>query len=297
MIERELIHAAQYGGTEAAREALRKGADPNARTEDGQFSVLHLAARSNKPAICQLLIAAGADVNALSSDRQRCTALQLGVRHHDVCKVFIEAGVDLSACGPSGMTSLHWAAMSAKASAVEMLLDAGADLHALDRLGETALHAAVRGFGGEPNGVELAARTQTCRILIDRGIDFDHFNFRLATALKEAVEQVGGQLVVPLVQMGCDPSVVPAQAESGYLTPFQKAISLSMMDAVREMVLQYGQDMNQITLRGKTMFELALGEEQRDELMSLATEAAVLRSAAVECGLAPQRRSAGISPI
>ena len=118
--------AAQKGHKEITELLIAKGADVNAKEEDG-WTPLHYAVYEGYKEIAELLIAKGADVNAKEED---------------------------------GWTPLHDAATKEIA---ELLIDNGADVNAKDGTGSTALDTAeeatanlLRKHGGK-TGEELKA--------------------------------------------------------------------------------------------------------------------------------------------
>ena len=141
---------------------LAKGADPNARTENG-WTPLHQAARYNEnPAIVQALLDAGADPNARNKDGW--TPLHLAARSNENpagVQALLAAGADLNARDEDGETPLHLAAAFNKNPAiVQALLDAEADPNARDKEGWTPLHGAA-GLNENPAGRHSSPRGPT----------------------------------------------------------------------------------------------------------------------------------------
>lgn len=88
--------------------------------------------------IALLLIEAGADVNAMSSDRE--TALSLAIRDNDIelIKMLLKAGANINLpFGGKQTTPLMLAASGSSAKIVKLLLKAGADINMLNNQGET----------------------------------------------------------------------------------------------------------------------------------------------------------------
>ena len=102
-----------------ARLLLERGAEVNARNRDGR-TPLHDAAVSGHREMAELLIAAGADLEARDSE--------------------------------SGVTPLYEAASWGRAGVLELLIAKGADINATNKSGASPLQAAVT------NGFEDAAR-------------------------------------------------------------------------------------------------------------------------------------------
>ncbi len=71
------LHAAAASGqTEAVRELLVRGADPNARQQSG-YTALHQAAHSGNQEMAQVLLEHGADINQKTDDGKTALALAL----------------------------------------------------------------------------------------------------------------------------------------------------------------------------------------------------------------------------
>ena len=99
--------AAFFGGADAARALLNKGASPSARSTNAMQNLpLHAAAAG---------------------------------RHADLVKLLIEHGSPVDARQHGGWTALHAAALKGYDKVVQFLADHGANLSARDVLGRTAL--------------------------------------------------------------------------------------------------------------------------------------------------------------
>lgn len=105
------------------------------------------AARSGDVAKVKQLIAAGWNVNAAES-YNHTTALHAAsyIGHFDVVQILIAAGADVNAPDNGrGMTPLMDAACGAGlVSVIDALIKAGANLNIQDHRGDTALHHAAR---------------------------------------------------------------------------------------------------------------------------------------------------------
>lgn len=112
-------------------------------------SPLHLAALHNQLEVARLLIANGADVNAMSK-RVHWTpgmtplhAALLSYSHKEMVELLISRGADVNAGDDSKRTPLHYAAMSGLMSEAELLLANGAEVNARDYKSQTPMHIAV----------------------------------------------------------------------------------------------------------------------------------------------------------
>eukprot|EP00301_Raphidiophrys_heterophryoidea_P026359 c9082_g1_i2.p1 GENE.c9082_g1_i2~~c9082_g1_i2.p1 ORF type:complete len:409 (+),score=113.68 c9082_g1_i2:477-1703(+) len=109
------------------------------------FTPLHIAAQANQPAVIDLLLAHGADVNDVASN-------ELGPVHmaamngNDafITELLNKAGnkVNISKAGIDGLTPLHIAAMAGKLSTLKLLVKAGADVNAASEMGQTPIEFA-----------------------------------------------------------------------------------------------------------------------------------------------------------
>ena len=114
------------------------------------------AAWDGRTAVVELLLAAGADVDA--KDEDGWTALHYAATrgHTAVVELLLAAGADVNAQSNAGGTALHYAAFYGHSAVVELLLAAGADVDAESKIGGTALQAAAA--YGHATVVELIER-------------------------------------------------------------------------------------------------------------------------------------------
>jgi ankyrin repeat protein len=191
-----LIDAARNGDVEAVRSLLAEGADVNTAQGDGMTG-LHWAAEGGHAAVADLLLAAGAAVEA----RTRVggyTPLHLASRsgHGSIANALLDAGADpgVTTTG-SGVTPLHLAAAAFDgADAVSALLRSGAKVDALESSsGQTPLmFAAVYGRAEVvavllEHGANPATRTVTVDVLRNLAVDREASR-RFSEAIAEARE-------------------------------------------------------------------------------------------------------------
>jgi Ankyrin repeats (3 copies) len=86
----------------------------------------------------------------------------------DLADVLIAAGADLEAPNELDDRPLHAAATYGRAAVVKLLINRGADVHARGSGGKTALHAAAFGVG-QPSDAE--GRIEVARLLLAAGAD------------------------------------------------------------------------------------------------------------------------------
>ena len=156
--ELDIFEAASLSRGERVRELL--AAEPaltRAFSPDG-FTALHYPGffgGSDAAATAKALIDAGADVNARSANDFSVLPLHSAVagNHDEVVEVLLAAGADVNATQRHGYTPLHGAAQNGSDRSVDRLLAAGADAQARNDDGRTAADLAE-----EAGHQELAAR-------------------------------------------------------------------------------------------------------------------------------------------
>jgi len=137
--------AAQQGHAEIAELLIAKGANPNAIDMMGE-TPLHVAALGGHQDVALVLLAGGANVNAIN--RMERTPLHFAARdgYVDVVEVLLAQGANVNAKDKSpSRTPLHYAAQEDHKDVAELLLVQGADVNARDLLSRTPLYwASIR---------------------------------------------------------------------------------------------------------------------------------------------------------
>jgi len=158
-----LFCAIQSGHRSTIDTILAAGADP--RTMRGMSKVTSLMQVANfddDPELAQKFIDAGVDVNAITSDGSRFTALMEAASsgHVEVLKVLLRNGADVNIASVlEGDTALIDAARSGRTQVVELLLKAGADPAMVDH----------RTKNGRPDGEPIPGKTA-----LDWAVQYDH---------------------------------------------------------------------------------------------------------------------------
>jgi ankyrin repeat protein len=176
--------AAMNGDLEAVRTLVREGADVNAAQGDG-MSALHWAAESGLVEMTDMLIYAGADLEAVTRIGDQ-TPLHLASRAGmgATVEALLKAGADANGTtATGGATALHLAAASGSADAISLLLEAGADVDALDRArGQSALMFAA-----------AFNRVAAIHALIDGGADHTLASRVESMPERQQADRVAGQ--------------------------------------------------------------------------------------------------------
>ena len=127
---------------------LARDGDPNLTNDEGKTSLL-IAMNPGGMDTVHALLDRGANVNA--KDENGTTALMEAQKrshyYHDtveMSRLLLERHADVNAKDNNDFTALIWAGMYGQAKGIGALLDAGADLHARNVNGRTALMLAIR---------------------------------------------------------------------------------------------------------------------------------------------------------
>lgn len=102
-------------------------------------TLLHLAAEGNHLAIVQLLIKAGANVNAINCCGR--TPLMLGILNYKITKALLSANAKVNLIDKQGLTALLIAIdCGSPPEVVSLLIEKGSDIHIQDNNGYSFLH-------------------------------------------------------------------------------------------------------------------------------------------------------------
>uniref|UniRef100_A0A158Q798 ANK_REP_REGION domain-containing protein n=1 Tax=Elaeophora elaphi TaxID=1147741 RepID=A0A158Q798_9BILA len=140
-----LLDAAYMGHEEIVKILLEAGAVVDYSDMLG-WSPLMWAVYKNHYACAQLLIQYKAHVNLIDEEDSLTPLIVAAGRGYiNFVELLIGAGAEVNACDKFGSTALIWAARKGYKPIIELLLDAGAELDAVGMYGSTALMMATRG--------------------------------------------------------------------------------------------------------------------------------------------------------
>ncbi|HMY76061.1 MAG TPA: ankyrin repeat domain-containing protein, partial [Blastocatellia bacterium] len=145
-VELSIFEAAATGQTERVRALVKK--DPalaNAFAPDGFFP-LGLAVFFGHKETFDALLAAGADVNAVTRESMKITALHSAVsaKRFEMARTLVARGAEVNPRqAENGIRPLHEAAAGGEIEFAELLLEHGAELNAKTKDGKTPLAFAV----------------------------------------------------------------------------------------------------------------------------------------------------------
>jgi ankyrin repeat protein len=287
--ETALMTAARTGTLDALRALLDRGARIDARDPEFQQTALMIAVRENHPAAVELLLRAGAAVNAQTRkgptpaftppckgtgcgsegvginrgglpDRGRraeakggMTPLLYAARdgRPEVARVLIAAGADIELADANGIRPLLMSVLNNHLDVARLLIDKGADLNADDFWGRSPLWAAV-----EYRNLDMNNRDQDSPK--DNGVDRAPILDFIGLLLDRGANvNVRTREVPPsrrwLYSLG-DVSWVDFTGQ----TPFLRA-ALSADTATMRLLVKHGADPNLATTAGTTPLMAAAG--------------------------------------
>ena len=253
-----LLAVARTGNVEAAQVLLKAGAKVDAKEKWGGQTPLMWASARRHPAMMELLISKGADVNARSTDRnyQRhiqaegrpksldsggLTPLLYAARENCMAcvDVLLKNKADINLPDPDGVPPLLVAIMNANWDLAKQLIDAGADINQWDIYGETPLYLALnsrtRLDGGRASidPINKTTGTAIVRMLLDKGANPNAqlffqpanlagtTNLRGATPLIRAANNNDLEMVKLLLEKGADATLYMADRQ----TPIHAVLS------------------------------------------------------------------------
>lgn len=142
-----MAEACAFGKKDRVRELLKANRASASEISADGFPMLGLAAFFGNEEIGEMLIDAGADVNASSRNAQNVAPIHSAVaaRSARLVRKLIGGGVDVNRTQQKGVTALHAAAMHGDVEIVRLLLAAGADRKAATTDQKTAVDYAREG--------------------------------------------------------------------------------------------------------------------------------------------------------
>ncbi|GAP83716.1 putative ankyrin repeat protein [Rosellinia necatrix] len=187
------LHIASLWGHNGAIEVLlAKGADINAIDSCGG-TALHTASSYGRDSTIELLLSKGADINATNDQGRAALYVALLYGRYRAVEILLANGADVNVRDNQGQTALYGAIFQGADRIVEALLANGADVNVTDNQGQTALHEAI-----------LQRRHWATKLLLAKGANIDATNNDGDTALHIAVFEKNTEMVEVLLANGAD---------------------------------------------------------------------------------------------
>ena len=199
--EDPFIRAAQQDSLEAFT-ALIAGTDVNRRDKQSGTTALEHAVKNANREMVQLLLSAGATVNAKNAEGETVLMMLDSDATSDLVWDLLNAGADVNLKDKSGATALMRVAVCNNLEALKTLLDAGAEVNTKDKEGRTALMLAAS--EGLVNNV---------RTLVLAGADINAIDEDDMNALAHAAENDHAAVVRFLKSKGAMETVARVQKE------------------------------------------------------------------------------------
>ncbi len=138
------IHAAARSGLiEVIHAFIKGGHDPTERTEQGEWTALHIAAEHGHLSVVKALLNTGVDIN-IKNWSGWTPLLNASVEGQNaVVRELLKRGAEIHWRNRYGNTALLLAAWKGHEETVRILAKAGCEVNARDRWGKTALHHAA----------------------------------------------------------------------------------------------------------------------------------------------------------
>jgi len=185
--------ACLLGDPDMVQTLIDHGADLDSTFGENQSPCLHYAVLSRQPAVVDLLLDSGQDVDV--RDVGGRTALMRAAEQGDreMAAHLIDKGADVNAVDNIHLTALHWAVRSGKLDVIKLLVERGADINMADSNGITPVYAAAM-YGQEP----------VYSYLRDQGAPIDIASSDGTSMIHAAVFGGNRQIVADLLDHGQD---------------------------------------------------------------------------------------------
>ena len=189
-----LISASERGDVRAVERLLEQGAGVDTRDEGGRTALI-AAAYGNRLVVAQLLVDAGADVNAKDETQQSAYLISTSEVGDDprLLELTLRNGANVHSLDSYNGTGLIRAAERGHVRVVERLLRTDIEVNHVNNLGWTALlEAIILGDGGR-------SHTEVVRLLVEAGANVNLADGESVTPLEHARRR-GYEEIVRILQ-------------------------------------------------------------------------------------------------
>jgi ankyrin repeat protein len=252
--EDPLVKAAFKNDLDGVKQLLFVSTDINATDPQANANAMDYAVEHGNREMVQVLLSAGADVNARNRDA-RTSLMYLGENASaEMVRDLLSFGADVNARDGYGVTPLMKAAASLSFPVLKQLIDAGAGIDAKDNHGATVLMSAAENEDG-----------RTLRLLIGAGVDLNAKNEDDdGTALIVAARSGRADSVKALLNAGAE---IESKTSDGKTALLSSAAN-DDPEAAR-VLIDAGADVNAKDKDGKTPLIIASDEGDPETVKAL----------------------------
>ncbi len=268
---------------------LESGVDVNSVDKDKYGNTaLHYAAYKNKTEIVKLLLSKGANVNAVSINKETPLHLACFYGNKEVIELLLAAGANVNAVRIDGWTPLHVAADIENISITKLLLTAGADITIKNNEGKTAFY-----YAEEPELKALldpkialfkafsTSKYKEVKRVLESGVDVNSVDEDGNTVLHYAAYNDETEIAELLLSKGANVNAVNREKE----TPLHMASDEGDKEIVK-LLLGAGANVNAVEIDGKTPLHMAV-ENGHFEIVKLLLGAGANVNAVSKNGTVP----------
>ena len=197
-----LMKASFHGHRDIVQLLYERGADINAKAQDGS-TALHHAVEAGSLAVAKFLLKEGVSVDAKNSIHGGTALMDAASFGWDsIAVVLLQSGANVSMTSYKGQTALSVAAYNGHERTAKILLNSGADLESRDDEGSTPLSVAARWD-----------RVEMVRMLLAAGAKVNAFSLGGKTPLMKAAEMGNRASMEVLLDAGAK---IDAQDDNGW---------------------------------------------------------------------------------
>ena len=222
-----LMFAAMSNTPEIAELLIKSGCKVNYRTHKGMSAYLYASLTSRYPDMFPLLVAAGANPNAMEYGVNAIEMSAAINQNPGIMTAIIAAGTKIPSLTKTGDSVLEWAFSNKSPSVVEALIEAGVDPNPKDA--EPPL-LAFAGINGNPEVIQAlldaGANVNARSIKVDPNmLEYKPFFLQGTTPLMSACTNISTENIVSFIRVFLDGGANVNDANQAGYTPLMFAVS------------------------------------------------------------------------
>ena len=258
-----LCKAAKEGDSDRVDILLAAGANPNAVDKKGSTALMYAAGKGHAE-IAKSLLDAEANPNVVDDDGWTALIVATFEGHYEFVKILLDGEANPNVAGKDDWTALIQAAINGNTEISKIMLSAGANPNAADNEGRTALM-----------GAAFEGHAEVAKILLDGGANPNAAKDGGFTALIFSTEEGHSEVAKVLLDGGANPNAVLSSGETALIYASNKGHA-----EVAKVLLDGGANPNVARDSGETALMMAAH-------FGHAEVAKVL----LECGASPDKRN------